>query len=346
MQSYFAAVFAADKTGEIKWNALHVAVPYVNYFFWVLLAPMIYVLSNNVDFTKSNKIKDIGKVLVWGFLLSFFHEFITSMLYYVPNKVILGGKSIGELFQHLNVQYFTFAISTRILEFLGIFILFIGLKYYRKYVDSRVNLEQVKSELYEAQFRALKMQLHPHFLFNTLNSISSLIDEDRQLAQRMVAQLGDLLRKILDHGQKTEVTLAEELEFIKNYLSIELVRFINRLEVVYSIQKETLVLKVPNLILQPIVENSIKHGFTKKTDGCTIWINTLILENYLEIRVIDNGLGAITKKLHREGVGIANVSERLEKFYNGDAFMAISTPDSGGFEVTLKMKVYDTDGNH
>ncbi len=230
-------------------------------------------------------------------------------------------------------------------NFLDYSFFFIGLSYYRRFLDSRVNLERVKNELHEAQFRALKMQLHPHFLFNTLNSISSLIDEDRHLAQRMVAQLGNLLRKILDHGQKTEVTLAEELKFIKDYLSIEQVRFADRLEVKYKIQDETLECSVPNLILQPLVENSIKHGFSKKTDGCTISITTKIVEEYLIIKVSDNGIGIGSGSIS-EGVGITNVKERLEQYYNGNASLSKLYPESGGFEVTLKMKVYDTDSDH
>jgi two-component system LytT family sensor kinase len=339
-QSYIAEVFASRKTGEIMWSPLMVAVPFVNYFFWVILTPIIYSLSKRIEFTKPRWRKTFGTVLFWGFLLSSFHEFVTSMLYYVPKKIIFEGLPFKELFVHLNAQYFVFAISTRVLEFLGIFLFFIGLNYYRRYVESRLNLERVKNELHEAQFRALKMQLHPHFLFNTLNSISSLIDEDSKLAQRMVAQLGNLLRKILDHGQKTEVTLEEELRFIKDYLSIEQVRFVDRLKVEYDIQEVTLSCMVPNLILQPLVENSIKHGFAKKSNGCTISIASTMTDGYLTMKVSDNGLGPKSGS-SSDGVGLTNVKERLQKYYDGDASLTKSSPDSGGFEVTLKMKIHD-----
>src|SRR4029079_13460186 len=139
--------------------------------------------------------------------------------------------------------------------------------------------------------QALKMQLHPHFLFNTLNSISALLDEDVDAADQMLARLGDLLRMTLENSGAQEVTLQEELEFLRCYLEIEQVRFNDRLTVSMHIEPETLDAKVPNLILQPIVENAIKHGIVSRIAPGRIEIIARRSDDALLLQVKDNGPG-------------------------------------------------------
>jgi sensor histidine kinase YesM len=333
-QSYFSSILMAEKGNAMKWSVFMAIIPFVNFYFWSLLSPLIFELSQKLDLRKGKVYQGVGIVFLAGLILSVFHEFVTSMAYYIPRMVIIGGRSFSQMFEHLNFKYFTFAISTRLLEFLVILIVFIALNYYKKYASSRIHLEKVKNELQEAQFQALKMQLHPHFLFNTLNSISSLIDEDQLLAQKMVARLGDMLRKILDHGQKTSVTLREELVFIENYLSIEEIRFMDRLKITYEISEEANQVMVPNLILQPLVENSIKHGFANKTGNCQLGIKAKVHDGKLKIEIQDNG-NANGGRETNEGVGMNNVKERLEKFYKEKATMSVDRPESGGFNVTI-----------
>src|SRR5262249_28489116 len=141
----------------------------------------------------------------------------------------------------------------------------------------------------EAQLQALKMQLHPHFLFNTLNSISALLDEDVDAADQMLARLGDFLRLTLENSGAQRVTLQEELEFLRCYLEIERVRFEDRLTINMHIDPEALDARVPNLILQPIVENAIRHGIVSRIAPGQIDISAKRLRDTLQLQVRDNG---------------------------------------------------------
>src|SRR4029079_2186861 len=170
--------------------------------------------------------------------------------------------------------------------------------------------------------QALKMQLHPHFLFNTLNSISALLDEDVDAADQMLARLGDLLRMTLENSGAQEITLQEELEFLRCYLEIEQVRFNDRLTVDMKIEPATLDAQVPNLILQPIVENAIKHGIVSRIAPGRIEISAIRYGGSLKLQVRDNGPGLHPGEASsgrvKEGLGLANTRARLEQRYRHD----------------------------
>ncbi|HEY0047831.1 MAG TPA: histidine kinase, partial [Pyrinomonadaceae bacterium] len=134
--------------------------------------------------------------------------------------------------------------------------------FYRRFQAEQLKSSELKAALATSQLNALKMQIHPHFLFNTLNSVSALIHEDQKAADKMVARLGDFLRLTLESSGDHEVSLEQEMDFVGHYLEIESVRFQDRLVVRMNIDPETLAARVPNLILQPIVENAIKHGIS------------------------------------------------------------------------------------
>src|ERR1043166_1013121 len=147
-----------------------------------------------------------------------------------------------------------------------------ALLYYDDFRASELQQSSLKTQLAQAQLHALKMQVHPHFLFNTLHSISSLVLEDPPRANSMIARLGDFLRLTLDHSDQQLVTLQEEMEFVRCYLEIEQVRFGERLKVEYQVDPGTTSAKVPHLILQPLVENAIQHAIAPRTEQGTITI--------------------------------------------------------------------------
>src|SRR5262249_29158966 len=162
--------------------------------------------------------------------------------------------------------------------------------------------------LAQAQLSALKMQVHPHFLFNTLHSISALLHCDVEAADRMVARLGDFLRLTLDHSGDQEVTLEQELEFLRCYLDIELTRFQDRLTVNLDIEPATLEAQTPNLILQPIVENAIRHGIATRIEPGRIEISSARRGGRLRIEVRDDGPGFASNSNgagFREGIGLS-----------------------------------------
>ena len=194
--------------------------------------------------------------------------------------------------------------------------------YHERYRERERAVEQLARGLTEARLRALKMQLQPHFLFNTLHAISALIPAEAKPARRMLARLGDFLRSVLDQEDTQEVTLREELAFLEPYLEIEQARLEDRLTVVMDIAPETLDARVPHLLLQPLVENAIRHGVAPRIEPGRVEICAAVSpdERVLRLEVRDDGHGVDPENRvgTRRGVGLANIRSRLEQLYAGE----------------------------
>jgi LytS/YehU family sensor histidine kinase len=195
-------------------------------------------------------------------------------------------------------------------------------------LDSRERLAVQETEtarvnelLTRAQLDALRMQIEPHFLFNTLNGIAALVREARNdAAVKMIAELSDLLRSVVECSARHEVALAEEIEFLKKYLDIQKLRFDERLRLSMDIPQELLGAQVPSLVLQPIVENSIKHGIAKRAQGGRIRIAAFRSDQILTLNVYNDGPKLTPENgTHQAGTGIFNLQTRLRSLY-GDAF--------------------------
>ncbi len=213
--------------------------------------------------------------------------------------------------------------------------------YYQRYQAEEVKNLQLKSQLAQAQLQALKMQLHPHFFFNTLNSISSLLHSDVKAADQMLARLGELLRLTLDHSEQDCVTLEEEIRFLQCYLAIEQVRFADRLTVNMNIEPQALSQSVPNLILQPLIENAIKHGISQTIRPGKIHIEAHCDKESLHIQIQDSGPGLPANmtedRLFSKGIGLSNTKDRLEQLYDGKSqFQCVNAPQ-GGFLAKLQI---------
>jgi two-component system LytT family sensor kinase len=210
-----------------------------------------------------------------------------------------------------------------------------ALSYYSKYQEREVRAAELERRLTEARLQALQMQLNPHFLFNTLHAISSLVHKDAEAADRMISRLSDLLRYTLESTQAHEVPLQQELQILDRYLEIEQTRFGARLSVQKEIAPEALPVMVPNLILQPIVENAIKHGIEPHARPGVIRIcasrgSGLILE------VRDNGKG-LRADSQRERVGISNTRARLEQLYPSAHQFEMANLPEGGLCVRMEI---------
>jgi len=193
---------------------------------------------------------------------------------------------------------------------------------------------QLVKQLVEAELRALRAQINPHFLFNSLNSIAALITAEPRVAEEMIIRLAKIFRHVLTHHDRPFSSIDEEISFLKTYLQIEKVRFGERLQVRFDIQESVLQFMVPTLILQPLVENSIKHGLGPKAGENQLTIRVRQRSGYLELTVEDNGVGASTpKKLvggSSSGFGLRNLEERLQTIYRGNArFSFESQPQIG-----------------
>ncbi|MEA2336973.1 MAG: two-component system, LytTR family, sensor kinase [Thermoanaerobaculia bacterium] len=205
-----------------------------------------------------------------------------------------------------------------------------------KYRDRELRGAQLAAELSRAQLQALKMQLKPHFLFNTLNSISSLMYSDVEMADTMLARLSDFLRLTLDRELDQEVTLSEELEFIRRYLEIEKIRFEDRLTVSVDVGADIGEARVPTLALQPLIENAIHHGIASRPEGGSIAIAARRDAGSLHISVTDDGVGCGSEERHpQERIGLANTRARLERLYGTAQRFTFADSPAGGFVVEM-----------
>jgi signal transduction histidine kinase len=211
----------------------------------------------------------------------------------------------------------------------------LAIDYYRKYRDRELRATQLEARLAQTRLQVLKMQLHPHFLFNTLNAISALIHQDVELADRMIARLGDLLRSTLENANRQEVALRQELDFIRPYLEIEQARLGPRLAVDLDIDPETIDAAVPNLILQPLVENAIRHGIAPRPGAGRVEIRARRAGDRLHLEVRDDGPGLAHPAGAHEGIGLANTRARLRQLYGAAHRFDLGNGDGAGLRVQV-----------
>lgn len=218
-----------------------------------------------------------------------------------------------------------------------------AVSYYRKYRDREIQASQLEAQLAKAHLQSLKSQLQPHFLFNTMHSISALMLTDVQAADRMITRLADLLRMNLESAGTQITTLNRELEFVNCYLSIEQVRFEERLNVLFDIAPETLDARVPLLLLQPLVDNAVKHGISHRTSGGEIRIQAQRQNGDLKLEVRDNGPGLSTSASERGcRIGLKVTRERLEALYGQNQCVELASPPDGGVTVLVSIP-FETD---
>jgi two-component system LytT family sensor kinase len=217
-------------------------------------------------------------------------------------------------------------------------------------VRLQIKLEEQERLLLKARMTALQNQINPHFLFNTLNSVSSLVRIAPDTARELIIKLATILRRLL-HSNDAFVPLQDEIEFIDNYLDIEVVRFgRDKLRVVKELDPASLDVMVPSMLLQPLVENSIKHGLSSKIDGGSIYLRSQLVNSELTVEVEDDGVGMASAQLLQRptgfgqgGIGMANVAERLKVLYGDSARMTVDSRDGKGTLVRLRLPVLPED---
>ncbi len=214
---------------------------------------------------------------------------------------------------------------------LGVIAVSQALNYFRKYQEREFRLSQ-------AELQALRTQLHPHFLFNTLNAIAELVYSDPKVADRTILRLSELLRFSLASEKTQEVTLKEEVDFLEKYVEIHKTLMRERLNVRVTVDPETLDAAVPNMILQPLVENAIKHGISPRPEGGNIEVHACRLDGKLYVEITDDGMGMPEEETDvQTGVGLINTRERLKYLYNdAHTFNLSSLPGRG---VTIRISV-------
>jgi LytS/YehU family sensor histidine kinase len=221
-----------------------------------------------------------------------------------------------------------------------------ALEYHSRFRASEVNAARLaaraarlEASMTEARLNALRMELHPHFLFNTLNAISGLVRRrEIDAAVRMLARLGELLRVTLERGSVQQVPLERELSFLRLYLEIERIRFHDRLEVDFEVDPDALDALVPTLILQPLVENAVRHGVARLTGPGRVGVHAAREDGKLVLQVADTGAGfPAGNGGTRLGVGLSNTRARLEQLYGADAALTLGNAPAGGALVTVTL---------
>jgi len=205
----------------------------------------------------------------------------------------------------------------------------------RRLKDERLRNAQLETQLVQSQLQTLRVQLQPHFLFNTLNAISALALADPVQARQMIARLSDFLRLTLEERHAQQVPLAREMEFLNCYLGIQQVRFQDRLTTHLDVSVDTVHALVPNMILQPLVENALRHGLLDKTGRGTLHIVTRRDGDDLLLRVDDDGIG-LPPGGAKEGIGLGNTRTRLDMLFGGAARVELQCKEEGGTRVELR----------
>jgi anti-sigma regulatory factor (Ser/Thr protein kinase) len=232
------------------------------------------------------------------------------------------------------------SFGSDLLVYGGVVGIFYAIDYYRKYREREFQASRLEAQLAQAQLDSLRMQLHPHFLFNTLNSIVGLVRDNKNgAAVNMLVGLSDLLRHTLEYSSRHEVELREEINFIKLYLSIQEIRFSDRLRIELDIDPRTTKALVPNLILQPLTENALRHGIARSENSGLVGISSAVTDGHLRLTVYDEGAGLPDdwQLKGSAGIGLANTIARLQQLYDEDQQFDIRNRDGGGVEVVILM---------
>ena len=310
----------------------------VSGYIWFGISPLILYLAKRFPFDDGQWKVSVPVHLVACVVIAFIQlaidaAILTELGYPPPPRQPFPDfLSAYKFFLQVNVHL-------SILIYMGVVGIASAYRYYQKYRERELVTSQLEARLAQSRLQVLKMQLHPHFLFNTLNAISELIHRDPESADRMLMDLSDLLRLSFESLEVQEISLKQELEFLEKYLEIEQMRFHDRLTVDIQIAPETLDACVPNMILQPLVENAIKHGIAPRSSGGRIDINATRSNGHLEISVVDDGLGVPFGDLQNlpEGVGLSNTRRRLHHLYGDKHRFELAAIDKGGLAVTLEI---------
>ncbi len=321
LSSAFQFYISSAKAGlEVTWGQ---AVSYAlgDWYVIALLSIPVVRLAGRFRFEAGSRMHSLAVHVPGSLLFS---------LAYMVLRACVGRwqteSSFAEAFQALLVKTWHF----NLLLYWVIVAVSCAFNYYRKFRERQLRAAELEKHLVQAKLQALRVQLNPHFLFNCLHSISALMHKDVEAADRVIARLSDLLRASLENADTQEIPLRDELELLQRYLEIEQIRFGNRLTVETDIAPDTLEAQVPNLILQPLVENAIRHGIGPHAKAGRVELRAHRAEGRLTLDVRDNGGGLRSDEPVKEGVGLSNTRARLRTLYGeGQALELISRAGEG-----------------
>lgn len=304
----------------------------IEYWAWGILTPAFLYVDRKLARFDDKPLLRVGVFLLLSAPFSLVHVYVTAMLLYPDPQIWWNPLRTPEFvtYYFLGGWLMSFAIIGT-LE---------ALRYYRSSLARQVALERIEKRLLQSHLNTLRMQLEPHFLFNALNAISSEVISNPELARDMIEDLGALLRLSLDYKDNQEIPLSQELVLLEHYLAIQRVRFGDRISTEIHIEYDLMKVSVPCMLLQPIVENAIRHGLGKRGAGGSVVVSALHNDETLEIRVIDDGVGLPRgyDPENTKGLGVRATRERLTGLYPDVACpFEIKNRPEGGVEVTMRV---------
>ena len=328
---YFATQARSNPAFDmhVSWSrALAINLTY--YYLWGLCTPVVVFLARRYRFDSKRWPVSLAAHAAASVALTSAQIVVAETILSFFFPILRGGSLAGKIAYAFGVNFHSSLPTYWLILFV-----YYAFDYYGKYRDREVRAFELEAQLSQASLQALKMQLNPHFLFNTLNSISSLMYSDVESADAMLARLSEFLRMTLDGKLGQEISLEREMEFIRRYLEIEQIRFEERLTVTFDIESDALGARVPALALQPLVENAIHHGIAPRPRGGAIAIRARREDGRLHLSVSDDGVGVEGEP--RERIGLANTRARLEQLYGGKQRLTFTDIPRGGFRVDLEI---------
>jgi signal transduction histidine kinase len=297
-----------------------------DWYVFALLSIPAFKLARRFSFERSNWVAVGILHLVAGLLFSSVYVALRGLLAYWESGTLGQEASLAQVWNALFAK--TFYLN---LWFYWVIVAVAhAFDYYQRFHERELRASELEGRLAQARLQALQSQMNPHFLFNTLHTISALMHKDVDAADRMVMKLSELLRLALDNTDAHEVPLSQELDFLERYLEIEKTRFRERLNVEMNIAPDTLQARVPNLVLQPLVENAIRHGVERHARPGRIILRAQRENGQLALEVQDNGGGLPEGKPLREGIGLSNTRSRLQQLYGAAQKFELKNVETGG----------------
>ena len=327
----------AERMGHAAWRVFAWGI--LMWVAWAPLTPAMTWLARRYSLTDGAWKKNLPVHLLGFILLSMVHSAVATWITLSIDPFDGMGESPRTFWPRF-LSRMLGSFGSDLLVYGAVIGICYALDYYRKYREREFLATRLEAQLAQAQLDSLRMQLHPHFLFNTLNSIVGLVrDNKNQAAVSMLVGLSDLLRHTLEHSSRQEVELREELSFIKLYLSIQEMRFSDRMRIEFDIDPQTAKALVPNLILQPLTENALRHGIARTVASGVVGITSTIEDGHLRLMVYDNGAGLPDdwQMKGSAGIGLANTVARLQQLYDDKQQFDIRNRDGGGVEVLIMM---------
>lgn len=331
--SALGILFALPGLSAGNWNRI-LLNSLAQWWAWGLLAPLMFWIDARLPF-KENQLR----LRILAHLLASVPVTLIYFYVAVAISVLVGLQKPSALAHALSILNI-FGVLWSWLIYWVIFGAMQTFRYYEHYRASELRLERMEHNFSQARLNALRMQLDPHFLFNALNTVSSQVERNPRLARTMIEHLGDLLRLSLDARDRQEIPLAEEMAFLNHYVAIQKIRFAEKLRIEMHVASDVKFALVPCLIVQPLVENAIRHGISRRATGGTVTVTAQHAEDRLEIRVADDGVGlpdgwALETS---PGMGLSVTRERILGLYpDANCSFSVRPRGAGGTEVEISL---------